>query len=456
MDETISSRRTLGLIAGCLLLGQSVGAQSAERPATDPPAGLTAPAVVELRPVLVGPDKNSNVWPSPDGRWLAFTDPESGNLGVRSIPAGRDSLITHFASGTTIATGPAWSPDGLRLAYYWIDRVSKSTALRVVGRDGAVERIVYQKDGQYVEPWGWTPDGRQIVVSVRGEADPPRFALVSLDGVPIRFIKTVVTPYFVSLAVSPDGQYLAYDRPKETGSEDTDIFTLRIDGSSEVAVIEHPARDRLLGWMSDGRSLLFTSPRRKNVGSIWSVAVTEGRAAAPPELVRGAPANFEPLGVTRTGSLFYRLSTVMRDVYTASYDPTTGKAGRAELADAHDLSANTTGPDWSADGKYLLYQADVAGTGGHGSQLTIVSLSDGQRRQITPSVSDYSRPRWHPGGLSIVAHGAHLGEHGVYGIDATTGEAKSLESYLVARWQDAVLRAERPVRHDAGAGRRTA
>jgi Tol biopolymer transport system component len=115
-------------------------------------------------------------------------------------------------------------------------------------------------------------------------------------------------------------------------------------------------------------------------------------------------------------------------VYTIGFDPLTDEViGAPQLARVKEPEVITTGPDWSSDGRYLLYQRDNH-SGGHGAVLTIVSLPDGQVREIIPRMTDYSRSRWHPDGRSLVAHGVQDGTQGVYKIDVATGASSRLAS----------------------------
>jgi hypothetical protein len=97
------------------------------------------------------------------------------------------------------------------------------------------------------------------------------------------------------------------------------------DGSRETKLVESPGTGRVLGWSPDGKRILFASDRTGSTGA-WSIGVAEGRPQGAPELVnKGDIEGITPMGSTRSGALYYRLPTGLRDVYIASLDMATGK-----------------------------------------------------------------------------------------------------------------------------------
>jgi Tol biopolymer transport system component len=389
---------------------------------------------VNAGPIWTGPDKNSDARLSPDGRFLAFTDPESQNLAIREIATGRNLIVTRFTEGTTVASHPVWSRNGQRLAYYLYNRADNTTALRVVGRDGIGDRLLHQRQGEFVMPWDWSPDDKQILIALRTASGAQQIGLIAIDDTLLRVVRALGAPFVFSMSISPSGSYVAYERPSGTGGRNSEIELVSVQDGREAPIIQQPGRNRLIGWMADGRHLLFTSSNEVGASSLWSIALKDGTPAARATRVVDARSGFEPLGVSQSGALLYRVNVTRRSVYTIGFDPLTGKAiGAPQLARVKEPDVITTGPDWSSDGRYLLYQRDNH-SGGHGAVLTIVPTSDGQVRpenqvrEIVPRMTDYSRTRWHPDGRSLVAHGVRDGKQGVYKIDVVTGASACLAS----------------------------
>ena len=103
---------------------------------------------------------------------------------------------------------------------------------------------------------------------------------------------------------SPDGRFIACDYPPRDDSENRDIFLLAADGSREVPLVQHPADDQLLGWMPDGKGILFASDRTAR-GGAWFIPVANGKPKGLPELIKPDLGAIEPLGFTRSGSFYY-------------------------------------------------------------------------------------------------------------------------------------------------------
>ncbi len=83
------------------------------------------------------------------------------------------------------------------------------------------------------------------------------------------------------------------------------------------------------------------------------------------------------------------------------------------------------GPDWSPDGKYLAYYVLTEQGRGAGT-MVIRSLESGEEREMSPPISKNrfsgAELRWSPDGRSILRPGWSDDHHGLYRVDAQTGE----------------------------------
>jgi hypothetical protein len=74
--------------------------------------------------------------PSPDGRYLTFTDWETGDLAIRDLTTGTNRHLTNtggwVASGD-FASQSVPSPDGRQVAYAWFVEKESKNELRVAG-----------------------------------------------------------------------------------------------------------------------------------------------------------------------------------------------------------------------------------------------------------------------------------------------------------------------------------
>jgi Tol biopolymer transport system component len=148
--------------------------------------------------------------PSPDGRYIAFSDWSTGDLGVRDLNVGISRRLTNEGYNKGYAEGTVMSPDDSQIAYKW-DDAKDSYQLRIVATAGGPPKTVLRitGPGEYFAPAGWTPDGKRLLV-IHGLSDhTTQLALLSLADKSLRPIKSFSWQR-IEARLSPDGRYAAY------------------------------------------------------------------------------------------------------------------------------------------------------------------------------------------------------------------------------------------------------
>jgi Tol biopolymer transport system component len=368
--------------------------------------------------------------PSPDGKYLSYEDPETGDLAIRELATGKNRRLTNrgtwIGSRSEYADSPIWSPDSEQIAYRWhtLDRKSE---LRLIRLDGSAPRVLYAKEEvTYLTPGDWSPDGKQILARFGRKDGTNQIVLVSVADSSVRALKSLENwRYPGRMRFSPDGRYLVYDfRPKQDSPRD--IFLLATDGIREICLVEHPADDFVLGWAPDGKRVLFASDRRGSVDA-WAIPVADGKPAGAPELVRlDLGHGFQPLGFTRSGSFYYGMSGGdNQNIFLAELDPQTGKVLAPPKSIRDQFAGNNFDPAWSRDGRYLSF----LGRSIRGMVLRIHSLETGEHREfpIERKLSSLWAPCWSPDGRSIIGMGySQKNQMGLVKIDTQTGEVAHL------------------------------
>jgi Tol biopolymer transport system component len=238
---------------------------------------------------------------------------------------------------------------------------------------------------------------------------------------------------------SPDGRYIAYDLAQQQNSGNRDIFLLAADGSREIRLVEHPADDHLLDWTPDGNHILFASDRSGTM-SAWLLRVVDGKPQGSPELVKPDIGQVIPIGFTRAGSFYYGLVIGTSDIYTAEFDPATGKVlTQPQNATGRFIGSNSS-PAWSPDGQYLAYISQNRHwlAASRPGVISIRSLKTGEERDVDVSAKLsflWGPMRWSPDGRSILVSGKDRKvQHGVFLVDAQTGEVTP-----ILWWEDAEI-----------------
>jgi len=289
-----------------------------------------APGQAEAELVWAHPTLTWTMAPSPDGRYLAFQDADTGDLAIRDLKMGKNRRLTHNkVPREANPTFVRFSPDGKWIAYDWYhdEEDEQKADLRIIGIDGSGMRIVYQPDAdvERISPMAWFPDGRQILGRLRRDNGARQLVVVSVTDGSVRVIEWPHRPWRSLENVShlsPDGRYIACDA---WAAGAMNIALLPVDGGESSPVVEHPADDRLLGWTPDGGMLLFRSNRRGQGYDAWGIQIIDGKPQGRPQCLKK---NLDPVGevsgachLTPDGSLYYAVAKPWRtDVYTAALD----------------------------------------------------------------------------------------------------------------------------------------
>ena len=140
---------------------------------------------------------------SPDGERIAFSvfDRADGSgIYVMSADGGEATRLTHQADH-----GPAWSPDASRVLF--VRAAGPEPGLYVMRSDGT--ELVRLTGGRDDRAPDWAPDGKVIVYSHR-EAGGWRVYLIAADGSNPRPLFPNAEQLGTDPAWSPDGQWIAF------------------------------------------------------------------------------------------------------------------------------------------------------------------------------------------------------------------------------------------------------
>lgn len=375
----------------------------------------------------------SGGWISPDGKYLSFTDWDTGDLAILELAIGKSRRLTNKGSwlkSQEFALISKWSPDGKQVVYSWYNPESHKFDIRSVDLKGQEPRILSSEFG-YVEPFDWHPDGKRILIFFGKESKFKIGYLSVVDG-NLQILKTFkqkntnlnYSPW--DFVISPDGSSIAYDYFSDQTSNNRDIFLLSSDGTHEERLISHPALDIVFDWTSDGQYLLFGS-ERTGVRGVWIVPVKGGKANGAPSLVKPNIGPAYSLGCTIQNQFFYGYSGDSPDVYVAEIDPASGQVLVPPKIEIRNYEGHNSFPDYSPDGKYLAYSSSRTTLPNSKKSICIYSLENGEIRELNQGSFNLDYPQWRPDGKAIAWRGTDSnGQEGIYEMDVLSEKISPL------------------------------
>jgi Tol biopolymer transport system component len=321
----------------------------------------------------------------PNGAGLATTDWVTGDPAVLDLASKEFRRFpvndAPYDTGVNLFAMP--SPDGSRIAVFWVNDLEPQMQLRILDVATGESRTIMAADRAIVSsvwPVAWTPAGDSVFAWISGPrhqyGDVEVVLIPAAGGTPrlVHSIPPHSRPWRMSL--SPDGRWLIYDHelPRDQRLR-SDIFIIDVQGGGARALVEHPALDLLVGWLPGTDVVLFSSDR-SGTTDLWSVRVVNGRGSAEPRRVRSGFFRSQALGFG-DGALFYRVETGSRGPAVVNVDPQSGTLLGAASPPLTDLgTADFLTLAWSPDGQTL-----AAPTRERGSRtITLHSMGTGESR----------------------------------------------------------------------------
>lgn len=392
-----------------------------------------------LRLVWEGPDVELMGEASPDGRYICYTDWDTGDLAIYDLRAGEKRRLTSQTTWDgSFVLNSRWSPDGKLIAYTWDKGITAD--LRIVGLDGSKPRVLYQGEW-YPVVMDWSPDGQQILSVLFMPGDEQSVSLINVADGSISHIKKTMFPITGKsdragyMEFSPDGQYVAFEHQN-------DIYIVSTDGKNEIPLVKHPADDRLLGWTPQEKNILFRSDRTGSIDA-WIIPVIKGKAGGEPELIRKNIGEISPLGFTRGGAFFYGHGKDMNKIYVATIERKaeflTAAYQKVELS----YEGRNHTAEYSPDGERLAYIRNSIPPKDGSKSLCVFSFETRKEKVFAIDLTQVGPLCWSPDGSSIVVSGFDEKRSFIGRIDTRTGDIQEIfpsnkdireEMYLCPVW----------------------
>jgi Tol biopolymer transport system component len=369
--------------------------------------------------------------PSPDGKYLAYTDWKTGNLAILEVATGATRLLTKDGSWeepTQYAEFSAWSRDSKRIAFGWsVSSVKESRSeLRVVSLDGGTAPATIATPAALSTwPIQWARDGSRILCGYQVSRGRSELALIGVSDGALEKLNVELGPgRWLESQFAGDGNSVLYSHPADGKAAPHDIYLRNLRTGETTAVVQHPAEDLLVGVIPGTDWLLFASNRRGRL-DLWGVQFRGGKTSGTPVLVEQGIGRFFPLGFTDDGRYYYATLSVTDDVFLADFDPETGRISGDLRKLASRWEGANMGASFSPDGEHLAYvtkRGPMPIPTHTADSLVVQSLKDIKADPVVVGFEEFGLTRvggpcWAEDGRSIVLGGLQGKDSGLFRVD---------------------------------------
>lgn len=379
------------------------------------------------RKVVVGSPNlfgNAPIW-SPDGRFLAFMSSASNLADVGVVPSDggevrrltdapgleipiqwhpkgdrlayiataeggtfRSSVVS-LASGRSTPllseTRPAfglWSPDGSKIAFGLLDRGTNTIWLADSAGANAKQLTTEGQEQLGGDLTPWSPDGSELIYTSNRTGTGDIWVLPVNGGKPRQLTRDVRDDN--SPTWSPDGKWVAFISKR---GRQTDVWVVPAAGGTELRVTDDVAEEDGLQWIGKSSKLAFHTGAEAR--GLWAMTVADGKERRiTPDSIRVGAFDVSPNGT----EVVYQ---VLRGggVSELWVIPLAGSASRTLVSG----TADNFDPDWSPDGKTILFQSNRSGN----QDIWVVDAAGGEPRQLNNWPTDERNAEWSADGSAV-------------------------------------------------------
>ncbi|MDO9579277.1 MAG: tetratricopeptide repeat protein [Bacteroidales bacterium] len=390
---------------------------------------------ISIKQVWTGPEVGDFCSISKDGKYLSFVDLKTGEVAIRNLETKGNKLLTkegswdkpyHWAD-VNLITG-----DAEKIVYSWYNE-DENYDLRLLEIDNPSPEVIYKpKTPEQIFPKLLFSDDKKVIVQRFNPSETWYLASVNLENGDIINLKDFEGNSVTNLSLSPNPKYFGFDFRNKDDELRFDIHLLSTDGKEELPLVDHPANDRLIGWLPGRDVLLFTSDRSGS-SDLWALNTAKLTEPGEPRLILKNIGDISPLGFNNDGNLFYSVEFRKYNSYIVPMDQNEGKL---QFKAKEPLFGSMRDPVWFADGKHMLYTEYSIKPGGLQDHTLILNNTEtGNSRHLADNIASLrGTARLSPDEKSVLVFGYDKSrmndkkyKGGIYKIDIDSGIATEIK-----------------------------
>lgn len=193
---------------------------------------------------------------SPDGKWILFESKRDGKWGIYLMDKnGRN--IQQLTINTYDNRRPSWHPNGKEVLFE-SNRNGVQGLYTIKIKNRKEKKLTGTiKNGELIFA-AYSPNGKQIVVSLKETEDKSNIVLLNKKGKLIRWLtknkKRNLYPKW-----SNDGKEIVYFSRKDTDNQDDEIYRLNIKSGDDTRLTNWHKHNFCPSWSGDGKKIAYVT-----------------------------------------------------------------------------------------------------------------------------------------------------------------------------------------------------